>query len=123
MHAIQYILIAFAAFAISRVLLRFRRGGMRMLDLVLWLVFWAGVVVVAVRPETTSLVAAWLGVARGADTAIYFAVLILFSLLFRTFTRIEDMDRQITRIVRANALKDLEALLAAEQKSDPAQPK
>jgi hypothetical protein len=58
MHAIQIVLLCFAVFAFSRVLIRYRRGGMRMLHLGLWLVFWASVVVVALLPDTTSLLPA-----------------------------------------------------------------
>ena len=108
MHAIQIVLICFAAFAISRVLIRYRRGGMRLLHLGLWLLFWAGVVVVAWLPDTTNLLANWLGVGRGVDTAMYLSILMIFYLLFRSFAKIEDLDRQLTRVVRANALREME---------------
>jgi hypothetical protein len=108
MHAIQIVLICFAVFAISRVLIRYRRGNMRMVDLGLWLVFWAGVIVVAWLPDTTNLLARWLGVGRGVDTAMYLSILVVFYLLFRSFAKIEDLDRQLTRIVRANALREME---------------
>ncbi len=113
MHAIQIVLTCFAVFAVSRVLIRYRRGGLRMLHLGLWLLFWAGVIVVALRPETTNLFANWLGVGRGVDTAMYLALLMIFYLLFRSFGKIEDLDRQLTRVVRANALREMETDLAA----------
>jgi hypothetical protein len=120
MHAIQIVLTCFAVFAISRVLIRYRRGGLRMLHLGLWLLFWAGVIVVALRPETTNLFANWLGVGRGVDTAMYLALLMIFYLLFRSFGKIEDLDRQLTRVVRANALREMEAdLAAAEERTKP----
>ena len=114
MHAIQIVLICFAAFAASRVLLRYRRGGMKGLHVFLWLLFWAGVVVVVVQPNTTSWLAMRLGVGRGVDIAMYLSILMLFYLLFRSFTKIEDLDRQLTRVVRANALREMEEDLAAE---------
>ena len=115
MHAIQIVLTCFAVFAMSRVVIRYRRGGLRMLHLGLWLLFWAGVVVVALRPETTNLFANLLGVGRGVDTAMYLALLMIFYLLFRSFGKIEDLDRQLTRVVRANALREMEADLAAAE--------
>ena len=108
MHAIQIVLICFAAFALSRVLIRYRRGGMRMLHLGLWMLVWAGVAVVAWLPDTTNLLANWLGVGRGVDTAMYLSILMSFYLLFRSFAKIEDLDRQLTRVVRANALREME---------------
>ena len=108
MHAIQIVLICFAVFAMSRVLIRYRRGNMRTVDLVLWLLFWVAVVVVVWLPDTTDLLARWLGVGRGVDTAMYLSILAIFYLLFRSFAKVEDLDRQITRIVRANALREME---------------
>jgi hypothetical protein len=113
MHAIQIVLICFALFAFSRVLIRYRRGGMRMLHLGLWLVFWACVVVVAWLPDTTNLLANWLGVGRGVDTAMYLSIMMIFYLLFRSFAKIEDLDRQLTRVVRASALREMEEDLRA----------
>jgi hypothetical protein len=118
MHAIQIVLICFAVFAMSRVLIRYRRGLMRMLHLELWLLFWVCVMVVALRPETTDLLANWLGVGRGVDTAMYLALLLIFYLLFRNFGKIEDLDRQLTKVVRANALREMEEDLAAAKDRD-----
>ncbi len=119
MQAIQIVLTCFAMFAVSRVLIRYRRGGMRMLHLGLWLVFWAAVIVVSVHPATTDRLATILGVGRGVDTAMYLSLLLIFYLLFRSFAKIEDLDRQLTRIVRANALRDLEEDLAAGEAQAP----
>jgi hypothetical protein len=101
------------------VLLRYRRGGMKGLNLFLWLLFWIAVVVVVVQPNTTSWLANWLGVGRGVDIAMYLSILMLFYLLFRSFTKIEDLDRQLTRVVRANALRAMEEDLAAEAEKKP----
>jgi hypothetical protein len=118
MHAIQIVLICFAVFAMSRIVIRYRRGGMRMLHLELWLLFWVCVVVVAVHPDTTGLFARWLGVGRGVDIAMYLSILMIFYLLFRSFAKIEDLDRQLTRVVRADALRELEVNLNATEKRE-----
>jgi small membrane protein len=119
MHAIQIVLVCFAVFAMSRVFVRFRRGGMRAAHLGLWGLFWTLVVVAALRPETTDLFARWLGVGRGVDTAMYLSFLTIFYLVFRLFTKLEDLDRQLTRVVRANAIKDAEAQLTATDSGNP----
>ena len=67
----------------------------------------------------TDLLARWVGVGRGVDTAMYLGFLMIFYLVFRAFGKLEDLDRQLTRIVRANAIKDAEAQLTA---SDPGKP-
>jgi hypothetical protein len=118
MHANQIVLLCFAIFAMSRALIRYRRGLTRMLHLEMWLLFWVCVVVVALRPEVTDLLARWLGVGRGVDTAMYLALLMIFFLLFRNFGKVEDLDRQLTKVVRANALREMEEDLAAAKDKD-----
>jgi hypothetical protein len=108
MTAIQIVLCAFAVFALSRVVLRFRKGGLPLVHLVIWFLFWAAVIVAVLRPATTSAVAAWVRVGRGTDLVMYLSVMALFYLLFRLFGKIEELERQITRVVRAAALKDLD---------------
>jgi hypothetical protein len=105
---IQILLVAFAVFALSRVILRFRKGGLPVVHLVTWFLFWAAVIVAVLRPATTSAVAGWVRVGRGTDLVMYVSVLALFYALFRMFGRIEELERQITRVVRAAALKDLD---------------
>jgi small membrane protein len=108
MTAIQIVLVAFAVFALSRVVLRFRKGGLPVIHLVTWFLFWAAVIVAVMRPATTSSVAAWVRVGRGTDLVMYLSVMAIFYLLFRMFGKIEEVERQITRVVRAAALKELD---------------
>jgi len=116
MTAIQIILCGFAVFALSRVVLRFRKGGLPVVHLVIWFLFWAAVIVAVLRPSTTSAVASWVRVGRGADLVMYLSVVALFYLLFRLFGKIEELERQITRVVRAAALKDLDEKTAVASK-------
>jgi len=109
MNPIQVVLILFAVFAWSRVVNALRRGTLALTPFLLWTVFWVAVVVVVVRPEATAVLAHVFGVGRGADLAIYLALVLVFFLLFRLFAKIEDLERQLTRLVRAQALNDLEA--------------
>ena len=107
MTVIQILLVLFAAFALVRAFSRFRRGGLPWTHLLAWSAFWAAVAAVALRPETASFLAGTLGVGRGADLVVYLALAAVFYLLFKMFAKIEDLERQLTRIVRALALKDL----------------
>jgi small membrane protein len=108
MSAIQIVLSLFALFALTRVVLRFRRGGLPFVHLALWVLFWSAVIVAVLQPMTTNVVARLLGVGRGADVVTYLGLVVLFYLLFRMFGKLEDLERQITRVVRAAALKDLD---------------
>jgi hypothetical protein len=107
MHAIQLVLLAFAAYALIITVRRFRRGDLPVLHFALWVVFWLAAAYVVIRPEMASAVAALFGVGRGADVVVYLALAAAFYLIFRLFAKVEDLDRQLTKITRAEALKDL----------------
>jgi small membrane protein len=105
---IQIVLVCFAIFAVLRVLQRFRRGGMSIWQFLVWTGFWLGLVVLALLPNSTARIAGWLGVGRGVDVAMYVALVLLFYISFRLLAKIEDLERQITRLVRSQALRDLD---------------
>lgn len=107
MSLIQLLLIAFALLAIVMTVVRFRRGSITTPQLGGWVVFWLVVGYVVAKPETASSFARAIGVGRGADAVVYIAIVAAFYLIFRLFTRLEEMDRKLTKIVREEALKDL----------------
>lgn len=107
MTVIQILLTLFAAFGFGAAVSRFRRGGITLKQLALWTLLWGAVVAVVLRPETASEVARRLGVGRGADVVVYLSIAALFYLQFRLFARLEDQERQITKLARELALKDL----------------
>jgi len=69
-------------------------------------VFWILVGVVAFRPDSTMYFAHLLGVGRGADVVIYLALALLFFLFFKLMVKVERLDKDITKVVRAIALKE-----------------
>ncbi len=113
MHAIQVILITFFLFAAWRAVRRGRRGETAVYKVVLWLIVWAAAIAIVLQPEVTMVFARALGVTRGVDVPIYVSVTLLFYLVFRSFARVEDIERQLTRIVRAQALAELDRRLGA----------
>ena len=108
MNVIQILIVAFALFAIVRAFMQFRRGRLPIGWLGFWILFWIGAGVVAVLPQTTDIAARIAGVGRGADFIIYLSLIALFYLVFRIFVKIEDVEREITRLVRKRALEDLD---------------
>ncbi|MBI2551629.1 DUF2304 domain-containing protein, partial [Candidatus Uhrbacteria bacterium] len=60
--------------------------------------------VAAALPKTTEIAARFVGVGRGADLAIYVGMLVLFFLVFKLFVKIEEVEREITKVVRKEAL-------------------
>ncbi|MEK9152941.1 MAG: DUF2304 family protein [Patescibacteria group bacterium] len=105
-HPIQVLIIAFALFAFSRSVLRFREGALSAVWLAFWGAFWAVVGTVSLLPRAASRLAEILGVGRGVDALMYMAIIGLFYGVFRLFVRIERIEHEITLLVRALALQD-----------------
>ena len=108
MSIIQIFILLFALFAISRTLRQFRQGALSIAWLIFWIVFWIAVGGVALSPQTTDVVAKLVGVGRGADFIIYLSLIALFYLMFRLFGKIEDVEREITKLVRKLAVEEVE---------------
>lgn len=116
MLLIQIFIVAFAVFAILRAISQFRQGRLTRDWLAFWLVFWLFAVIVVTLPETSEFAARLAGVGRGVDLIIYLSIVLLFYLFFRLFVKIEEGERQLTRLVRKLALDDF-----AREKDDQPQ--
>jgi hypothetical protein len=108
MSIIQILIVLFVIFAISRTIRQFRSGALTLLWLMVWALLWVAVGAITLTPQTTDVIASKLGVGRGVDVVIYLSLIALFYLVFRLFTKIEDVEREITRLVRKLALEDEE---------------
>lgn len=108
MSIIQILITVFAIFALSRTIWQFKRGVLTFMWLLIWLVFWLSVGFVAVLPQTADMVARVVGVGRGADAVIYASLLALFYLIFRVYIKIEQVEREVTGLVRKLALDEID---------------
>lgn len=122
MNPIQIILVAFFVFAAWRAIARGRRAQSSIWKVVLWLLVWAAAIGIVLQPEVTTAFARLVGVTRGVDVPIYASITLLFYLVFRAFAHIEDVERQLTHVVRASALADLDRRLAAGTGAPPSPP-
>jgi len=101
---IQVILIVFIFFAVLRTVERYRARAIPTRWFIFWVLFWVTVAVAVLVPKTTEYLARLVGVGRGVDAVLYFAVVTVFYLVFRLFVRLERIERDITKIVRELAL-------------------
>lgn len=102
---IQGIIILFVLFALSRLILQFKNSTISVLELMTWSIFWTIVIVVTLVPKITNYVANILGVGRGTDAVIYLALILLFYGIFRIGVKLENIESDITRLVRRESLK------------------
>ena len=102
----QALLVLFALFAITRTIKQYRKQKVSLHWLVLWTGLWLVVIGAALYPKTADAVAKVVGVERGADLALYVAVVALAYLVFRLFVRQEETERSITELVRRVAIQN-----------------
>jgi hypothetical protein len=70
--------------------------------------------VVAVFQRPVGLLAEKLGVGRGVDLVIYFVVVILVREFFLSRARFTALDSQVTRLVRADAIRNARSWVPPE---------
>ena len=97
----------FLLFAITRVIGRYREGSVSFWELIFWMAVWLSAGILFSIPSISVHLAVVLGVGRGADVAVYSAIILLFYLIFRLYVKISYAEREITRLVRALAIKDV----------------
>ena len=79
---------------------------MGLLGALFWSFFWCAVIVVVLWPTTVQMLADTFGIGRGSDFVLYISVALLFFLLFRLHIKIENMNKNITKIVRRDSLQE-----------------
>ena len=105
MEIFQYLIIIFALFAMSRVVLRFKDNKFTIAEFIFWDLIWLAVVIVGFFPQITSIVADFVGIGRGIDVFVYAGIILLFYLVYRIYVKLETIEQEITKVVREVALK------------------
>jgi len=102
--AIKILAVIFALIALRRVVARYRRRGGLTLEFVLWLLVFSGIAVVVFIPRKTDALARWLGVSSGFNALTFIAIAALLYAVYRLLSRLQVVERDVTRLVRTIAL-------------------
>lgn len=105
---IQIILIAIIAIIIWRLAVKLKTQEIAAKQFIGWLLIWLLAIVAVSFPDLTVWLANVVGVGRGSDLVIYLAVIAIFYVIFRLLLRIEKLEKNLTKLVRGEALKDYE---------------
>ncbi len=103
---IQFVLIAVLLIALVVTWRRASQDVISRIEAFIWSLVWIGAGVIILLPQTTTVVAHFFGVGRGADFVIYGSVVALFVLVFKLFISLERLEQTITKLVQHEALKD-----------------
>ena len=107
---IKIFLTLFALFAWSRVLIRFRAKDLNIKEMIFWSVVWVSIVVLVYIPGKTNFVAKLIGMDRGNDAMFFLAIVGLLYATYRLYVKINEQDKEITKLVRALALKNVKKI-------------
>ena len=106
MNALQVLIVVVALAAVVKAWRTYAGGQMDKRKVIGWTALWMIGVFVILLPDTTSWFAEQIGVGRGVDAVVYVSVVVLFFTLFQTSRKVDKLERQLTKLVRAIALEN-----------------
>ena len=86
----------------------------------LWIIIWLVVIWVSIFPNSTNTFATLTGIGRGLDLVLIIGLIGGYYLIFKMYSMIENMDKEITLLVREIALQrgDLKEKIDDEYSTD-----
>ena len=107
MLPMQVFLILIICAILARLVLRLRGGRISRGQFAVWFALWAGSLVLTVFQDYTGPLAHAMGIGRGVDFVMYLSFVLVFYFLLRISLALERLNRDITRLVRAQALEEV----------------
>lgn len=75
---------------------------------IFWVGFWLLAMALVLWPNSTGVVARYLGIGRGADFVFYVSLVVIFYILFKLNVKLESIGRDVTKVVRKKAIEEKE---------------
>ena len=97
----------FAVFAWSRAIIRFNAKDLNFKELIFWSLVWILMIVLVFVPGKTNFLAKMIGMDRGNDAMFFLAIVALFYASYRLYVKSNEQEKEITKLVRALALKNI----------------
>lgn len=102
----QLIIVLFALATLIDIIKLRQKGTLGIRGTIFWILFWIGVCIVVMWPQGVQMIARSFGIGRGSDFILYISVVTLFFLVFRLHIKIENIGRDVTKVVRKNAIEN-----------------
>ena len=95
----------FILFAITRIIGRYKEMRVPKSEVFVWLFFWLFIGFAVWWPSSTDVLAKAVGISRGVDLIVAASVAVIFYLLFKLFTHIHQLKKEMTELVRKLAIE------------------
>ena len=108
MFVFQVLASLFIIFVINRVVKKYHEKRLPKSELLVWSVFWLLITAAIWWPKGTDVLAQALGITRGADLIMAGSIAILFYMLFKVFSQLFQLQREVTLLTRKLSHKEHE---------------
>ena len=102
----QLILSVFILFILLKTWHSYRSKQISNSFFVLWVLLWMGGLFIIFYPGFLSKIAIFLNIGRGVDFALYISIILIFYLIYKLNLKLGRINRELTKIVRENAIKN-----------------
>lgn len=102
----QIVGVIIGIFGIIISLFRFKERKTSLGMLFLWILIWLIIIIVSIIPDSTSILANMLQIGRGLDLILILGLIGCYYLIFKIYTMIENLENEITQLVRETALQN-----------------
>ena len=100
----QLVVIIFAFFALSRVIMQKREKNFSWNELFFWSIIWIGLIVVSFSRQYLQDIADFLAIERGVDILIYGSITLMFYMVYRLYAMVDKQQQEITKLVSKIAI-------------------
>jgi hypothetical protein len=107
MELFQWVLVAFSALLIFVTVYEYRRRRIGKSGLIGWALVWLLLLVSAINPPMFEFVVRFLQVEIPIHFVTICAIVLLFTLIYRLYTKIGELERSLTKLVQAVALRNV----------------
>lgn len=104
----QSIAVVGAAIALAAMLAAAASHALEWRTAFAWSALWVLAAIAILKPSITVAIAHFLGIGRGADLVFYCGILGMMFGFFAIYVRMKRLEGEITRLVRALAIRDAE---------------
>ncbi len=84
-----------------------------------WSLLWLFMAGVVLQPQIASRAASFVGVGRGSDLVVYLAIVGLLILVFRLHVAHDRLEKQLTELIRREALSSLPSVVSDSEEPKP----
>lgn len=105
---IRWILIFLALAVMIDRLIRFlkKETGQTFFKLFSTLIIWSIILIIAVFPDFAYYISSKLGMGKNLNTLIFFGFVVVFMLIFKILSLLENLEKKLTDIIRHLAIKE-----------------